>query len=111
MAPRADCRLTPSVGGVVRIDTDHPWPVTASSSDELRRHLIEATSQPSSATVSEGTQRSHPDLELAGDAFGGGTRAVDTTRAFRSKPPRLGPPKALNNRIALSTGNTDVQRP
>lgn len=124
----------PSVVGVFRADADHPWPVSASSSDELRRqltdlghllplpsepaalanvmeielrrHLIESASQLSGATVSEGTQRSYPDLELAGEAFGGGTRAVDIKCARRGKPTRLGPPKALNNRIALYTGNT-----
>jgi hypothetical protein len=119
----------PSIVGVFRQDADHDWPVVASSSEELkdrltdlghllplpsepaalanvmeielRQHLMEATSRTPGATIAEGTERSYPDLEFSGQAFGGGVRAVDIKCARRNKT-RM----ALNNRIALYTGNT-----
>ena len=73
---------------------------------ELRRHLCEAAAGLADAVVAEGTERSFPDLEFSGTAFGGGHRAVDI-KCARIKPLKSGaPPTTLNNRIALYTGNT-----
>jgi hypothetical protein len=68
---------------------------------ELRKHLLEAALLTDGAEASEGTERSYPDLEFSGEAFGGGHRAVDIKCARRNKGGT-----ALNNRIALYTGNT-----
>lgn len=51
--------------------------------------------------MTEGTQRSYPDLEFSGKMFGDGYRAVDIKCARRGKSGTR-----LNNRIALYTGNT-----
>lgn len=119
----------PSIVGVFREHSDHDWPLVASSSPELRRkltaaghllplpsepaalanvmeielrqHLLHAAAERQHAEVIEGTERSFPDLEIHGDAFGGGARAVDIKCARRNKSG-----KGLNNRIALYTGNT-----
>lgn len=125
---------TPSIVGVFREDAPHDWPVTASSPDdlritltehghllplpsepaalanvmeiELRENLLEAIADVQNAVITGGTERSYPDLEFAGDAFGGGYRAVDIKCARRKIPKSGGPATALNNRIALYTGNT-----
>jgi hypothetical protein len=73
---------------------------------ELRQHLVEAAALTSNALVSEGTERSYPDLEFSGEAFGGGHRAVDIKCARRKIPSSGKPATTLNNRIALYTGNT-----
>lgn len=119
----------PSIVGVFREDAEHDWPLSAGSASdlreqltvaghllplpsepaalanvmeiELRRHLIEAAAHTEGVEVREGTERSYPDLELSGEAFGGGYRAVDIKCARRNKTGT-----ALNNRIALYTGNT-----
>jgi len=119
----------PSIVGVFRQDALHEWPIEAATSDELRekltatghllplpsepaalanvmeielrQHLLEAAVLTPGATVVEGTERSYPDLEVSGEAFGAGTRAVDIKCARRNKTGR-----GLNNRIALYTGNT-----
>jgi hypothetical protein len=119
----------PSIVGVFREDALHDWPIAASSSAELRerltdtghllplpsepaalanvmeielrRHLMEAAPLTPGATVDEGTERSYPDLEFSGPAFGDGYRAVDIKCARRNRSKT-----ALNNRIALYTGNT-----
>lgn len=119
----------PSIVGVFREDALHDWPLSASNPSELRerltdtghllplpsepaalanvmeielrKHLLEAALLTDGAEVSEGTERSYPDLEFSGEAFGGGHRAVDIKCARRN---RSG--SALNNRIALYTGNT-----
>jgi hypothetical protein len=119
----------PSIVGVFREDALHDWPLTADSAPELRRllteaghllplpsepaalanvmeielrrHLLEAALLTSDADASEGTERSYPDLEFSGTAFGGGYRAVDI-KCARRRPTGA----SLNNRIALYTGNT-----
>lgn len=124
----------PSIIGVFREEATHEWPLTASSAPdlrakltaaghllplpsepaalanvmeiELRRHLGEVISDLSDAAVVEGTERSYPDLEFAGEVFGGGIRAVDIKCARRKIPASGKPPTTLNNRIALYTGNT-----
>lgn len=119
----------PSIIGVFRQDALHDWPIIAGSADELRekltmaghllplpsepaalanvmeielrQHLLEAAVLTPGAIVVEGTERSYPDLEIAGQAFGTGTRAVDIKCARRNTTG-----KGLSNRIALYTGNT-----
>ncbi len=131
-AQTADWR--PSVVGVFREQSPHAWPIIAGSPEdlrvqltrhghllplpsepaalanvmeiELRQHLGEAISDLPGALIAEGTERSYPDLELSGDAFGGGMRAVDIKCARRKVPKSGRPPTVLNNRIALYTGNT-----
>lgn len=120
---------SPSIVGVYREDALHDWPLSAVSGKELReklttaghllplpsepaalanvmeielrRHLLEAAILTAGAEAAEGTERSYPDLEFSGSAFGGGYRAVDIKCARRRKTGL-----ALNNRIALYTGNT-----
>jgi len=120
---------TPSIVGVFREDAVHPWPLTANSAKELRtrltttghllplpaepaalanvmeielrKHLLEAVALTRDAQVAEGTERSYPDLEFGGSLFGNGFRAVDIKCARRNKTRT-----ALQNRIALYTGNT-----
>jgi hypothetical protein len=119
----------PSIVGVFRENAVHEWPLTAASPAELRaqltetghllplptesaalanvmeielrQHLMEATALTKGAEVIAGTQRSFPDLEFHGPAFGGGFRAVDIKCARRGKTG-----VSLSNRIALYTGNT-----
>src|SRR5205823_1420997 len=120
---------TPSIVGVFREDALHDWPLSAQNAAELRerltttghllplpsepaalanvmeielrQHLVEAAALTPKAGVAEGTERSYPDLEFSGAAFGGGFSAVDIKCARRKKSGL-----ALNNRIALYTGNT-----
>lgn len=120
---------TPSIVGVFRQDALHDWPIVAGTAEELRdkltaaghllplpsepaalanvmeielrQHLLEAAALTPGATVIEGTERSFPDLEISGEAFGPGVRAVDIKCARRNKTG-----SGLNNRIALYTGNT-----
>lgn len=119
----------PSIVGVFRENALHDWPLTADSPAdlrekltatghllplptesaalanvmeiELRQHLIEAAALTRGAQVTAGTQRSFPDLEFYGPAFGDRFRAVDIKCARRGKTG-----VSLNNRIALYTGNT-----
>jgi hypothetical protein len=123
----------PSIVGVFRENAPHKWPITASSSAdlrvqltthghllplpsepaalanvmeiELRQHLLEAVRSLADASIAAGTERSYPDLEFSGSAFGGGFRAVDIKCARRRIGSRA-PATMLNNRIALYTGNT-----
>ena len=119
----------PSIVGVFREDALHDWPLAAGSAAELRtvltesghllplpsepaalanvmeielrKHLLEATLLTDGANAAEGTERSFPDLEFWGPAFGEGVHAVDIKCARRGKSG-----KSLKNRIALYTGNT-----
>jgi hypothetical protein len=119
---------TPSITGVFRQDAVHDWPLVANSPAELRqvlteaghllplpsepaalanvmeielrKHLVEAAVLEPGAVAAEGTERSFPDLEFSGSAFGGGIHAVDIKCARRKTA------TSLNNRIALYTGNT-----
>ena len=68
---------------------------------ELRTHLEASVRGANGAELRIGTQRSYPDLEFSGPAFGEGTRAADIKCARRRESG-----KALQNRIALYTGNT-----
>ncbi len=120
---------TPSIVGVFREEAPHEWPLSAASpfdlreqltdaghllplpsepaalanvmEIELRQHLLHAAAGRPDVEVIEGTERSYPDLEIHGSAFGDGPRAVDIKCARRNKTGT-----SLNNRIALYTGNT-----
>lgn len=119
----------PSIVGVFRGDALHDWPIVAGSADELRQrltetghllplpsepaalanvmeielrqHLVDAIARTPGAQVVEGTERSYPDVEFSGPAFGDEFFAVDIKCARRN---RSG--VGLGNRIALYTGNT-----
>ena len=67
---------------------------------ELREHLVAAAAATESVDVRVGTERSYPDLELSGSAFGG-CYAADIKCARRAKSGT-----SLQSRIALYTGNT-----
>lgn len=73
---------------------------------ELRQHLTEQAALLPGAGIAGGTERSYPDLEFSGDAFGSGFRAVDIKCARRKVSKSGRTPTTLNNRIALYTGNT-----
>ena len=120
--------------GVFRERAPHVWPLIAGSAEELRQelaekgHLLPLPSEPAAlanvmeielrehltrslepiadAEVSEGTERSFPDLEFSGMWFGGGIRAVDIKCARRKISKAGDATGSLNNRIALYTGNT-----
>jgi hypothetical protein len=120
---------SPSIVGVFREDAIHDWPLSADSASELRQrlidaghllplpsepaalanvmeielraHLLEACLLTAGAEAVQGTERSYPDLEFSGEAFGSGMSAVDIKCARRRKSGL-----SLNNRIALYTGNT-----
>lgn len=68
---------------------------------ELREHLVTASGTSSGVEIRLGTERSYPDLELSGKAFGEYRFAADIKCARRAKSG-----KSLQSRIALYTGNT-----
>ena len=120
----------PSAVGVFRQSgRNERWPIHAGDATELREtltdrgHLLPLPTEPAAlanlleieltthlgaailgtdgAEIRVGTQRSFPDLEFSGPAFGDGVRAADIKCARRRKSG-----KALQSRIALYTGNT-----
>jgi hypothetical protein len=125
----------PSAVGIFRADAPYNWPLHAAGATELQEqltlsgHLLPLPSEPAALAnvmemelrqhihqaaaaleeveVADGTERSYPDIEFSGTHFGGGFRAVDIKCARRANPGKSGKnPTALNNRIALYTGNT-----
>ena len=68
---------------------------------ELREHLVAAAEAEPGVTIGLGTQRSYPDIEITGPAFGDRYHAADIKCARRS---RSG--KSVQSSIALYTGNT-----
>lgn len=68
---------------------------------DLTTHLESAIRRTDGAEMRVGTQRSFPDLEFSGPAFGAGVRAADIKCARRGESRR-----ALQSRITLYTGNT-----
>jgi len=110
------------------------WPLSASSDEELeaqldrRGHFLPLPKEPAAlANVVEvsivdflmdrlgvlagaegrrGTERGYPDVEVTGEAFGGGFHAVDIKVARRSKSGRQ-----TKSRITLYTGNTYFRYP
>ncbi|MEI2707085.1 MAG: hypothetical protein V9E89_17975 [Ilumatobacteraceae bacterium] len=75
-------------------------------SERIRRLAVAG----SHASAERGAARGYPDLEVDGDVFGGGPRAVDIKMA-RIKVPRKGPPTKTESRITLYTGNTYFRYP
>jgi hypothetical protein len=68
--------------------------------------LLEEVHKTPDAEARRGTERGYPDLELSGEAFGGGHHAVDVKVARRNKSGR-----ATQSRITLYTGNTYFRYP
>ena len=120
--------------GVYVSDGDHEWPLAASDSDDLTAqleaggHLVSLPKEsaalanvievalvdflmervealPEAAAV-RGQERSYPDLEISGQAFGGGFHAVDIKMARLGKSGRQ-----TQSRCTLYTGNTYFKWP
>lgn len=114
---------------VYRLSGDHDWPLVANDEAELARklaqggHLLALPKEPAAlanvievslvdyilkaidaldgADAVRGTERGYPDIEISGDAFGGGFHAVDVKVARRNKAKTQ-----TQSRITLYTGNT-----
>jgi hypothetical protein len=69
-------------------------------------YLMRAIEALPDATIVRGTERGYPDIEIGGDAFGGGYHAVDIKVARRAKGGKL-----TESRITLYTGNTYFRYP
>lgn len=133
----ADYKLT--VSGVYRGRGDHAWPLTAVDEDDLLRQLDEGghilplpKESAALANVLEvdivtfltakleampgaiatgGTERGYPDLEIAGEVFGGGFHAIDIKMARRGIYKNGKPKNSTNSAITLYTGNTYFKHP
>jgi hypothetical protein len=120
--------------GVYVADGDHVWPLLAQSSGDLTEqleaggHLVSLPKESAAlANVIEvalveflldrldevdgaegrrGQERSYPDLEISGEAFGGGYHAVDVKMARLAKSG-----KQTQSRCTLYTGNTYFKWP
>lgn len=68
--------------------------------------LVKSAAATRRANAVRGTERGYPDLELSGDAFGGGYHAVDVKVARRNKAGTQ-----TQSRITLYTGNTFFRYP
>lgn len=68
--------------------------------------LLEEVKKLPGASAQRGTERGYPDLELEGEAFGGGHHALDVKIARRNKAGT-----ATQSRITLYTGNTYFRYP
>jgi hypothetical protein len=110
------------------------WPLTAHDPEELESrlreggHLIPLPKEPAAlanvlevsiltfleariaglqgAEIRRGTERGYPDLEISGQAFGGGHHAIDVKAARRAPNGRK-----TQSRITLYTGNTYFKWP
>lgn len=126
------------VRGVFHARGDHGWPLTADGPDQLVSHLADGghllplPKEPAAlanilevsivdfllrqldelegAVGNRGTERGYPDLEINGDAFGGGFHAVDV-KVARRKLTKRGVSKNTQSRITLYTGNTYFRYP
>lgn len=136
---RQQCsEYTYDLRGVFRGRGNHSWPLTAVDEDDLEAklagggHLLPLPKESAAlANVLEvsivdflldriaalpgaegqrGTERSYPDVEMAGEAFGGGHHAVDVKIARRSVGKR-GVGRNTDSRITLYTGNTYFRYP
>lgn len=120
--------------GVYVATGEHPWPLTATDADDLTVQLesgghlvslpkesaalanvievalvdflLERVDATPGAEAVRGHERSYPDLELAGPAFGGGYHAVDVKLARLKKSG-----KQTQSRCTLYTGNTYFKWP
>jgi hypothetical protein len=128
----ADYKVEPIA--VYRAGGKHPWPLKAKNEVDLRDqldkggHFLPLPKEPASlANVLEvaivdyilrhlgdipgcegrrGSERGYPDIEISGEAFGGGFHAVDVKVARRAKSL-----KQTDSRITLYTGNTYFRYP
>lgn len=136
---RAQCEQYDfAVRGIFQARGTHNWPLAASDEDDLVTqlsaggHLLPLPKEPAalanvlevsivdfligridatdSASCARGTERGYPDLELSGEAFGGGYHAVDIKIAQRKRMKR-GPATSTQSRITLYTGNTYFRYP
>ncbi|MGH8995233.1 MAG: type II restriction endonuclease [Acidimicrobiales bacterium] len=124
--------------GVYQRTGMHPWPLRATDPEDLTRqlaqgghllplpresaalanvievalvdYLLERLAVLPDADGTRGAERGYPDLEVSGDRFGGGHRAVDVKMA-RVKTKRKGDPTKTVSRITLFTGNTYFRHP
>ncbi|GAB4066200.1 hypothetical protein GCM10028777_18130 [Angustibacter speluncae] len=127
-----------SLIGVFEAKGHHDWPLVASDESDLVRRLVEGghilplPKEPASlanvlevsivdflllrigelenAIATRGTERGYPDLEISGQAFGGGFHAVDI-KVARRKATKRGFSKNTNSRVTLYTGNTYFRHP
>ena len=73
--------------------------------------LLSEVARVAGSSSARGTERGYPDLEISGDAFGGGYHAVDIKIAKR-RPMKSGQPSTMTqSRITLYTGNTYFRYP
>lgn len=128
----ADYKVEPIA--VYRAAGEHPWPLVAKDEADLREqlakggHFLPLPKEPASlANVLEvaivdylrrhlkdvpgcegrrGTERGYPDIEINGEAFGGGHHAIDVKVARRGSSGRQ-----TDSRITLYTGNTYFRYP
>lgn len=124
--------------GLFNAAGEHEWPLVANSAEELAQQLadgghllplpkesaalanvlevsivdflMELLEDVQDATGARGTERGYPDLEVAGDTFGGGFHAVDI-KVARRKILKRGAPTQTQSRITLYTGNTYFKFP
>ena len=78
--------------------------------DFLIGRLNELAASTESVSSTRGAARGYPDLEVEGDIFGGGFRAVDIKMA-RIKMLKKGGSTKTESRITLYTGNTYFKHP
>lgn len=126
------------LAGVYRRSGQHEWPLTAESDAVLEQqlaaggHLLPLPKEPAAlANVLEvsvvdfvltrlvelpgavgrrGGERTYPDIEFSGEAFGGGFHAIDIKIARRGVGKR-GPGANTQSRVTLYTGNTYFRYP
>jgi hypothetical protein len=122
------------VAAVYRREGRHEWPISATDAEDLAAKLaegghflplpkepaalanvlevsivdflLERADEVSGLTVTRGTERGYPDVELSGTAFGGGHHALDVKVARRASGGRR-----TQSRITLYTGNTYFRYP
>lgn len=127
----SDYRLEPRA--VFRHGLRERWPLSASTEEQLeveleeRGHFLPLPKEPAAlanvvevsvvdflighferldgAEARRGTERGYPDIEVSGEAFGGGHHALDIKVARRRNPRRT------QSRITLYTGNTYFRYP
>jgi len=119
---------------VYRASAGHSWPLVARDEADLQDalkdggHFLPLPKEPAAlanvlevslvnfvldelhsmkgATAQRGTERGYPDIEIAGERFGGGYHAVDVKVARRKKTGA-----STQSRITLYTGNTYFRYP
>lgn len=127
------------VRGAFRREGSTSWPLTIASPEELEAaltrggHILPLPKEPAAlanvlevsivdfvlnkiseeagASGQRGTERGYPDIELSGEAFGGGHHAVDVKVARRKVNKKGQPTGATQSRITLYTGNTYFRYP